>query len=207
MESQRKFLHLLKMRGALSTPAISRALEITTEATRQMMRKLAEEGLVSRTSRASGVGRPKSVWQLTEQGNDLFPDTHGELAVQLIEQVRELFGEEGINQLVSAREQHTRTFYQQKVGQEATLQCKVKILTQLRQEEGYMAEWEKIDEGFLLLENHCPICAAASTCQRFCQAEINTFRAVLGPDVSVERLEHIVSGARRCAYRITTEKQ
>jgi predicted ArsR family transcriptional regulator len=29
------------------------------------------------------------------------------------------------------------------------------------------------------------------------------FRAVLGDDVRVERSDHILAGARRCAYRIT----
>jgi predicted ArsR family transcriptional regulator len=28
------------------------------------------------------------------------------------------------------------------------------------------------------------------------------FRDVLGPEVEVERVEHILAGARRCAYRI-----
>ena len=65
-----------------------------------------------------------------------------------------------------------------------------------------MAEWRADADGFLLLENHCPICAAATACQGFCRAELDVFRAVLGPGVSVERTDHILAGARRCAYRI-----
>jgi predicted ArsR family transcriptional regulator len=53
-----------------------------------------------------------------------------------------------------------------------------------------------------LVENHCPICVAATACQGFCRAELETFRAVLGPDASVERAEHIVAGDRRCVYSI-----
>ncbi|MES2724598.1 MAG: MarR family transcriptional regulator, partial [Pseudomonadota bacterium] len=56
--------------------------------------------------------------------------------------------------------------------------------------------------GFLLVENHCPICAAAAACQGFCRAELMVFRAVLGPGVHIERTDHILAGARRCAYRI-----
>ncbi len=62
-----------------------------------------------------------------------------------------------------------------------------------------------VEEGhgrFLLIENHCPICAAARACQGLCRSELAIFRAVLGPDVSVERIEHIPTGARRCAYRV-----
>ena len=65
-----------------------------------------------------------------------------------------------------------------------------------------MAESRPEGEGYLLVENHCPICVAATACQGFCRAELGTFRQVLGPDASVERTEHIVNGDRRCAYRI-----
>jgi predicted ArsR family transcriptional regulator len=57
--------------------------------------------------------------------------------------------------------------------------------------------------GFLLVENHCPICAAARTCQGLCASELEVFRRVLGPDVTVERSDHILAGARRCAYRVS----
>jgi predicted ArsR family transcriptional regulator len=56
----------------------------------------------------------------------------------------------------------------------------------------------------LLVENHCPICAAARACQNFCRSELDVFRRVLGPDVQVERVEHQLAGARRCAYRIVS---
>ena len=59
------------------------------------------------------------------------------------------------------------------------------------------------NKGFLFVENHCPICAAATACKGFCETELDLFRAVLGQEISVERVEHIVSGDRRCAYRIT----
>ncbi len=65
-----------------------------------------------------------------------------------------------------------------------------------------MAEVKPAGKGaFLLAENHCPICAAATACQRFCLTELDLFRAVLGPGVNVERTEPILSRGRRCAYR------
>ena len=73
----------------------------------------------------------------------------------------------------------------------------------LRAKEGYMAQFEKNENGdFLLVENHCPICAAATLCQGFCATELNTFQSVLGPNTKVERIDHILAGARRCAYLI-----
>ena len=44
--------------------------------------------------------------------------------------------------------------------------------------------------------------AAARACRGLCQRELALFREVLGPDVEVTRLDHLLSGARRCSYRI-----
>ena len=69
--------------------------------------------------------------------------------------------------------------------------------------DSYMASVAKDTlDSFLLIENHCPICAAAAACQGLCRSELEVFRAVLGSDVTVERIDHILAGAPRCAYRI-----
>jgi predicted ArsR family transcriptional regulator len=67
-----------------------------------------------------------------------------------------------------------------------------------------MAQWSRTkgENGALtLVENHCPICAAAQTCQGLCRDELALFQALL-PDAEVERVEHLLEGARRCAYRV-----
>lgn len=46
------------------------------------------------------------------------------------------------------------------------------------------------------------ICAAATSCQGFCRSELSMFRDLLGPEADVERTEHLLQGARRCAYLI-----
>ena len=58
-------------------------------------------------------------------------------------------------------------------------------------------------DGFLLIEHHCPICAAAAECQELCDGELDVFRSALGPEVEVERIEHLLSDGDRCVYRIS----
>ena len=68
----------------------------------------------------------------------------------------------------------------------------------------YMARLEEVlGEGYLLVEDHCPICAAAITCQGFCSIELEVFRGLLDDGWQIERQDHLLSGARRCTYRIT----
>jgi predicted ArsR family transcriptional regulator len=106
--------------------------------------------------------------------------------------------------VLTSRYTKQRAQYAERIPPSLGLAQKVRELGRLRTDEGYMAEVTRDGEtGFVLIENHCPICAAATACQGFCAKELDLFRAVLGPGVTVERSEHIVSGDRRCVYRIT----
>jgi predicted ArsR family transcriptional regulator len=197
-----RFLVLLKTRGPQTTADLGEAAGVTAEAARQQLARLADDGLVVATSEPRGVGRPAQVWGLTEAGNARFPDAHAELTAQLIGTIRTQFGEEVLDRLIDARAAESRTAYAAALEGAADLGERVARLAEARTREGYMAESRAEGEGYLLVENHCPICVAATVCQGFCRAELDTFRQVLGPDASVERTEHIVNGDRRCAYRI-----
>ena len=202
-----RFLLLLKTRGPQTAADLGRALGTTGENARQQLSKLAAEGLVETESVVRGVGRPTQFWRLTGSGNARFPDAHAELAVSLLRTIRDLLGADVLDQLVSAREDEMRAQYREKLRAIKGLEARVAALADIRSQEGYMAEFHQADDGdgWLLVENHCPICAAATACQGFCRAELALFREMLGPDCAIERTEHIVLGARRCAYRIRAD--
>lgn len=193
----------LKMHGALSSSALGALLGTSGEAARQQLVRLAEEGLVIAASEARGVGRPTQSWSLTPAAQSRFPDTHAALTVQLLDIVRSSLGPAALDTIISVREAETRAAYETVIADQLSLRDKVAALTDLRSAEGYMADWrEQPDGSLLLVENHCPICAAATACQGFCRAELDVFRAVLGPEIEVTREEHIVAGGRRCSYAI-----
>jgi predicted ArsR family transcriptional regulator len=198
-----RFLVLLKTRGPQTAADLAKAAGVTGEAARQQLVRLAADGLVVATAEPRGVGRPAQVWALTEAGNARFPDAHAELTAQLIRSIREELGEAVLDRLIDARSAESRSAYAAALGGSADLGERVARLAEARTREGYMAESRAEGEGYLLVENHCPICVAATACQGFCRAELDTFQEVLGPDATVERTEHIVAGDRRCAYRIS----
>jgi predicted ArsR family transcriptional regulator len=198
-----RFLVLLKTRGPQTTAALGKAVGVTAEAARQQLVRLAADGLVVATAEPHGVGRPAQVWSLTEAANARFPDAHAEVTAQLIGAIRTQLGEDVLDRLVEARAAESKAAYRAALEGAAGLGERVARLAEARTREGYMAESRPEGDGYLLVENHCPICVAAKACQGFCRTELDTFRAVLGPDVSVERTEHIVQGDRRCAYRIS----
>jgi predicted ArsR family transcriptional regulator len=200
-----RLLFLLKTRGPQSAQALASTVGVTKEAARQHLLRLAEEGLVLATSEIRGVGRPIQVWELTAEAQKRFPDTHAELAAGMIESVRALFGTHGLEALIARREQESRERYQACLRGAVNLQRKVARLAKQRSSEGYMAEWHRDGDEFVLIENHCPICAAATACSGFCRSELQLFRELLGPEVTVERTDYLLAGARRCAYRITPQ--
>jgi len=199
-----RLLHALKSAGPHTAAGLAAKLGVTAVAVRQMLERLAGDGLVTHEDRRAGVGRPRRFWELTEAGNGRFPDNHSGLTLELIEATRAVFGETGIDKLISHREAKSLAAYSAALAKLPRLADKVSRLAELRDAEGYMAVATTEPDGSLLLvENHCPICVAATRCQSFCRSELEIFRQALGPGVEVSRLDHIVHGARRCAYRIS----
>ncbi|MEX2296460.1 MAG: metalloregulator ArsR/SmtB family transcription factor [Dongiaceae bacterium] len=198
-----QLLLLLKTEGPLTVGHLVKRLKLTPQGLRRRLEALAADALVEATTERAGVGRPRKCWRLTPDGDARFPDRHDELVVDLIEQVRRELGPAALDRLIAGREAAQRRRYAAALPAQATLPERTRRLARLRSEEGYMAEVRRADGGgLLLIEHHCPICAAAKTCQGFCRSELDVFRSVLGPDVSVERESHIVAGAPRCVYRV-----
>jgi predicted ArsR family transcriptional regulator len=197
-----KFLKLLKTRGPQSTSQMAAELEITVEGVRFQLTKMAEEKLVEVNATSKGVGRPSQVWKLTDKGHQYFPDKHASFSDQLLESMQELLEPGQMNAIISLREKKANEKYRQALKDIPDLEQKIARLAELRNSDGYLAEWDKEEGGFILIENHCPICAAAQRCADLCEAEMNTFKEIFGEDVSVERVDHIIAGARRCAYKI-----
>ncbi len=197
-----RLLFLLKTGGPNTTAALARKLRITGEAARQQLVRLEEQKLVEATRQIRGRGRPRQLWNLTAAANRRFPDAHPELTAQLIQSIRTTLGERALERVIAARGEELVRNYRFALKDAPELPDRLERLVSLRNAEGYMAECRKEKDGYLLIENHCPICAASGVCLKLCRSELELFSEVLGPTMRVEREEHIVNGSRRCVYRI-----
>ncbi len=206
--SEDRILYMLKSRGEQTAITIANKLGMTSVGARKHLLNLHAGALVAYEDRREEVGRPKRYWTLSEKGHARFPDAHSDLTLELLTSVRRVFGETGLDKLIDDRESAAEAGYKAAMAGCEDLQSRVERLAEIRNREGYMAEWQEEPDGsFLLMENHCPICAAATECQGLCRSELILFRAVLGSGVAVERLEHILTGARRCSYRISEKSE
>src|SRR5579862_6607896 len=203
LRSRRRILETLKIQGPQDASALAEQFDVSAMAIRQHLYALAEQGLVSYQEEHRPMGRPAKLWCLTTAADKLFEDRHGDLMVNLFGAIRGTFGDEGLEKVLSVRAKQQVAAYRQQMSPKKSLRKRVEALAKMRSSEGYLAEVKAQKDGTVhLIENHCPICAAATACAGLCGSELQVFRELLGPGVSVERTEHIVAGARRCVYEI-----
>ena len=201
--TQEQILYALKSRGSLTAQMLADQLAISSQAAQQHLAKLSEQTLITPEDRTQGRGRPNRYWSLSDKGHARFPDRHSDLTVEILLSVEAAFGADGLEKLIATREANMLATYQARLAKHTSLAEKIAALAKQRNQEGYMAEWHKTDDGnFLLTENHCPICAAAKKCQKLCRSELALFQKILEGYAHIERTDHILSGARRCAYSI-----
>jgi predicted ArsR family transcriptional regulator len=201
-----RILYLLKSKGPQTAAQLAKRLGCTAMAVRQHLYGFAGEGLVESAVQRRPVGRPVHLWRLTERAATRFPESHAELTLEMIAAVRATFGEQGLERLLAERTRLQLRAYRQRIraASDGGLESCVRVLAAIRREQGYMAEYVRRADGSMLLrENHCPICVAAKACQGLCREELGLFRATLGARAQVERTDHMLAGASRCAYVIT----
>ena len=201
-----KILYLLKIGGPKTAAVLAKSLNITSMGARQHLQNLTEEGYVEFQDVRQGRGRPARYWRTTKAADKKFPDAHSELTLQLMNAVEDVFGEQGVEKIILARQKNALTRYQKQLNGSSNLAEKLYQLAEIRNDEGYMANVEKTENGYILSENHCPICNAATENKAFCSSELDLFRKVLGAQYQVDRVEHILSDQRRCAYHISNQQ-
>jgi predicted ArsR family transcriptional regulator len=204
--AKRRLLERLKRTDSATAPELAAEFGLTDTALRQHLEALESAGLVERTTApAPSRGRPPVHWRLAPAAHEMFPDRHGDLTVDLIASIREAVGDDGLDRVVATRAQRQIRAYTELIPghHEAPVDLRVRRLADVRSAEGYLAEVVVDGDDLVLVEHHCPIQDAAGSCGGLCEAELAVFRGVLGPDVRVDRESHLLSGDRRCSYRVS----
>ena len=200
-------VELLKTSGPQSLSALAKEFEVTVEGARFQMLRLEKEGIVTSSKTVTGRGRPQQLWSLTSIGQMRFPDTHAALTVKLMEVMKETLGEQAVSRVINANGERGTSRYLEVLEGIDDIEQRLTAFVAIRTGEGYMAQFIKDEEGFIFIENHCPIGAAAHANPAICSAEFKTLQTVIGLSVPIKRIEYIVEGGRRCAYRIFSPNQ
>lgn len=203
---RRAILLHLRRSGPSSPDAIAAALGASRSGVAAQMRALDAAGLVSRSAVRHGVGRPRHVYDVTADAQDLFPSGYDALATGLLAAILEVGGDDLLRDVFAARRRQAAAAIRQRLddraGPAASLPARVRELAVLQDELGYLADVELDDGAVRLVQHNCAVAHVAAGTAAACEAELDLFRDVLGADVSRER--HLASGDRCCAYRIAS---
>jgi predicted ArsR family transcriptional regulator len=92
-------LELLRRKGPASAESIASDLGVTPNAVRQHLTNLEKDGFVVSHPERGARGRPALLFSLTERADSVFPKRYGQLATMVLQEVREMGGEEALDEV------------------------------------------------------------------------------------------------------------
>ena len=202
--TRRAILNLLKRNGPLDASAVADALGLTAAAVRLQLSRLEEDGLLAHTDEVpegARRGRPRHVYDLTSAAEALYPKRYGDLTTELLgylggpddARVDELFEQRRRRRVAGALPRTADLPFDEQVA----------ALTAILDEDGYLAEAERLPDGsWRITEHNCAILTVAHGFSQACTSELAFIREAL-PGATVRRVAHLMDGAHVCAYVVS----
>ena len=202
---RRDLLLRLRLDGPSSPDQLAERIGASRTGVLQQLRALEAAHLVSRQTVRHGVGRPRHLYDVTADAQDLFPSNYDGLAAGLLAAIESVGGDDLLDQVFAARRRQlgdrVRGQMAERVAPEAPLLDRVRELAVIQGDQGYLADATLSPDGTIRLREHnCAIYHIAAGSPAACQAELELFSEILGADVVRE--QHIASGDRCCSYKI-----
>ncbi len=203
---RRDLLLRLRIDGPSTPDQLASRLGASRTGVLQQLRALETAQLVSRQTVRHGVGRPRHLYDITTDAQDLFPSGYEGLAAGLLAAIEAVGGSDLLEQVFAARcrqlGMRVRADMAAQVADDAPLLDRVQELAVVQSAHGYLAGAVLNTDGTIRLQEHnCAIYHIAAGSPAACQAELELFSDVLGADVVRE--QHIASGDRCCSYRVS----
>jgi predicted ArsR family transcriptional regulator len=201
---RRAILVDLRRSGPSAPDAIAASIGASRSGVAQQLRALDTAGLVTRTAVRHGVGRPRHLYDVTADAQDLFPSNYDGLATGLLAAILEVGGDALVEDVFAARGRQAEARLRQRLVERfpdgAPLADRVRELARLQDELGYIAEARVEDGAIRLVEHNCAVLEVARGIPAACRAELDLFTGLLG--VGLVRERHIAAGDRCCMYRV-----
>lgn len=187
-----QILNLLKRNNQLTVSIIAQDLNITEMAVRRHLNTLERDGIVETTLHRQAMGRPTNVYHLSNIGQEMFPRNYDEFTIDILKDIEELAGNDKVKKLFEMRRERLKERYEKKLTM-PDFEERVMELARIHNEQGYMTEVEKAEDGtYIFKEFNCPIAEVAKNFPSICKTEIDLFKEVLQTD-------HVV-----CEYCLTS---
>jgi len=166
---------------------------------RHHLTSLQSEGLVTSTEERHGVGRPRLVYSLTENGTEAFPTNYIKLMQRLLNKIKDKYSDTELDQFFQDIGEEI-AMDQIDSAQDRTLDQKVHNLQALLTREGFIVELVEDKGSFLLTTLSCPYYRIGMEHPQICSLDHALISKYLGKPVKFHECIH--NGAEHCTYQI-----
>ncbi len=192
-------LREIKKAQPLAAKELGEIFGVSANAVRRHLKELEAEGLVVYGREQRGTGAPTYAFRLSRDGEALFPKQY-ELALTRL--IGHVVDNEGREVAISVVEEQYADLRRRlgAVSDNLTPIDRLKNVTDVMEEAGFMAESSEEGGEATLSVHNCVLHAVVSCLPEVCDTELRFLEDALG--ARVERQTHIMSGCNACEYTI-----
>lgn len=190
----------------MTVAELARKLGMAPVSVRHHLDVLQGENLIwtPRVRRRGTVGRPRQVYALTEAANTVFPRNHQSLVVKMLDELKDVLPAAEL-QAIFQRMADNMAREARPLGEDASLEQRVKNAVEFLNEKGYLARMEEEGDSFVLFTLNCPYSGVAERHRELCSMDLRLISTLVGaPIVPDTRLS---DGGCRCTYRIVSQSE
>ncbi len=173
---------------------LAEALAVSRNAVQQHVTSLERDGLLRVLGRRTTGGRPGRAFTLTDAALELFPRSYARLADDMLRNVRELFGESGLDRVLVKMADELADELEPRLAGKKGAERIAEVATILH-ELGYEAS---VDDGGRLRAANCVFHQLARSSQAVCRYDQVLLQRLLGDDV--RQLACITEGTAACVF-------
>jgi predicted ArsR family transcriptional regulator len=176
---------------------LAAAVGINPISVRHHLTNLQVEGLVSAVEERHGVGRPRLVYTLTEDGMEKFPSRYLRLTTRLLAQMKETMPGPVVSKLFNQiAEDLAGEYADQMKG--LKMEDRLDFVKEMLGEEGFTVEWEKKEGQYQIHEISCPYYQIGVAHPEVCTVDQTLISRMLA--VPAEKVQCILNGGTHCTY-------
>lgn len=205
MKSTReRILHTLLNNPKSTINELADSVGINAISVRHHLNGMLAEGLVTSEEERHGVGRPRLVYYLTDEGLERFPTRYFRLANRLLDQLKGALPPAAIENLFSTMakdlaDEHARQ------TRNLSFEEKLNFLKKLLAEEGFIVEWEKVGDSYHIREITCPYLQVGQEHPQVCLVDQTLISMVLS--IPAQKISCVLTGDNHCTYVVPLHKE
>jgi len=204
MKSTRdKILHTLLQKPRSTINTLAEAVGINPISVRHHLTNLQMEGLVEGQEERHGVGRPRLVYILTDEGMERFPTRYMQLTTRLLTQMKDTMPGPVVTKLFSQIAEDIAGKYSKDM-QGQSMEERLDFVKDMLGQEGFTVEWEKKDGQYHIHEISCPYYQIGIAHPEVCIVDQTLISKMLA--LPANKVQCILNGAAHCTYVIEPAK-